>query len=72
MTFTAVVNKTTKTSQQVQEILSKNGYSHLFNWNDYKYFKSQSKAKFNKPLEIAKMFVDYHETPSDYAEYEIL
>lgn len=72
MTFTAVENKTTKTSLQVQEILSKNGYSHLFNWNDYKYFKSQCKRTFNKPLEIAKMFVEYHDVPSDYTEYEIL
>lgn len=72
MTFTAVENKTTKTSQQVQEILFKNGYSYLFNWNDYNYFKDQCKNEFNKALKIAQLFVEYHETPSDYAEYEIL
>lgn len=72
MTFTAVTSKTTKTSQQVQEILFKNGYSHLFSWNDYKYFKKQCKNEFNRALKIAQMFVEYHETSSDYTDYEIL
>lgn len=69
MTFTAVQNKSTKTSQQVQEILFKNGYSHLFNYNDYLFFKKQCKNEFNPALSIAKMFIDYHDVPSDYAEY---
>jgi len=69
MTFTAVQDKCTKTSVQVKEILTKNGYSHLFNYNDYKYFKKQSKNEFNKALAIAQKFIDYNDIPSDYQEY---
>jgi len=72
MTFTVVTDKCTKTSEQVKEILFKNGYSHLFNWNDYKYFKKQCKDEFNPALAIAQMFIDYHGEPGDYADYEIL
>lgn len=69
MTFSAVQSKGTKTSLQVQEILSKNGYSHLFNYNDYKYFKSQCKNEFNKSLAIAQKFIEYNGCQSDYEEY---
>lgn len=72
MTFTAVQDKASKTSEQVKEILFKNGYSHLFNWYDYEYFKTQCKNEFNKALKISQMFIEYHGTPSDYAEYENL
>jgi len=69
MTFTAVQSKSTKTSVQVKEILSKNGYSHLFNYNDYKYFKSQCKAEFNKAVAIAEKFIEYYDSASDYDQY---
>lgn len=69
MTFTAVQSKTTKLSTQVQEILSKNGYSHLFNFQDYNFFKSQCKTEFNQALKIAQLFVEYHGAESDYQEY---
>lgn len=69
MTFTAVQSKGTKTSVQVREILTKNGYSHLFNYNDYKYFKTQCKNEFNKALAIAQKFVEYNEVSSDFQEY---
>lgn len=69
MTFTAVQDKSTKTSVQVKEILTKNGYSHLFNFNDYKYFKSQCKNEFNKAVAIAQKFIEYYDIPSDYEEY---
>lgn len=69
MTFTAVQDKSTKTSVQVKEILSKNGYSHLFNYNDYKYFKSQCTNEFNKAITIAQKFIEYNECASDFEEY---
>lgn len=69
MTFTAVQSKGTKTSVQVREILTKNGYSHLFNYNDYKYFKTQCKNEFNRALAIAQKFVEYNEVSSDFQEY---
>lgn len=69
MTFTAVQSKGTKTSVQVKEILAKNGYSHLFNYNDYSYFKKQCKNEFNKAIAIAQKFIEYNDCPSDYQEY---
>lgn len=69
MTFTAVQDKCTKTSVQVKEILAKNGYSHLFNYNDYKYFKKQCKSEFNQALAIAKKIIEYYGTESDFEEY---
>lgn len=69
MTFTAVQDKCTKTSEQVKAILTKNGYSHLFNYNDYKYFKKQCKNEFNRALAIAHKFIEYNDIPGDYQEY---
>lgn len=69
MTFTAVHSKCTKTSVQVKEILSKNGYSHLFNFNDYHFFKKQCKNEFSQALAIAQKFIEYYDCQSDYEEY---
>lgn len=57
-------------SQQVMEILQERGFSKIFNYADYAYFKQQAKHAFNLPLDIAEKFIEYYEgTPSDYTEY---
>jgi hypothetical protein len=56
-------------SQQVKQILNSKGYSFLFNWNDYTFFKNQAKNAFNKAHVIADLFISESETNSDFNEY---
>lgn len=65
-------DKTTtfKLSQQVREILYKEGYLCLFNFDDYRHFKKKSKGEFNRALAIARMIIEDYNTNSDYIEYE--
>lgn len=57
-------------STQVKNILHKKGLSFLFNYNDYKYFKSKVSTAFNKAQVIAEMFIEYHEpTKNDFSDY---
>lgn len=58
-------------STQVKNILHEKGYSFLFNYNDYKYFKNQVTTAFNKALAIAEKFIEYHGEPqNDFSDYE--
>ena len=43
-------NTTSKTSDKVLNILHANGFSHLFNWEDYRYYKKQVADAFNLAL----------------------
>ena len=45
-------------SEQVKAILQKKGYSSIFNYGDYKFFKSQCKRAFNKAQAIAQKFIE--------------
>lgn len=64
-------NNAFKLSEQVKNILHEKGYSFLFNYNDYKYFKSQVKNAFNTALAIAEKFIEYHEPQeNDFSCYE--
>jgi hypothetical protein len=57
-------------STQVKNILHEKGLSFLFNFHDYKYFKSQISTAFNKAQAIAEMFIQYHEpTQNDFSDY---
>lgn len=56
-------------SYQVRQILSQKGYSFLFNWSDYAYFKSQCKNAFNKANAIAELFISETQAESDFNEY---
>lgn len=62
-------NTTSKTSDKVLNILHENGFSHLFNWEDYRFYKKQGADAFNLAFEIAQQFINNADTPSDYEEY---
>lgn len=69
MTFTAIQYKSTKLSDQVQEILNKNGYSTVFNEAEFKLYKKLTKNEFNQAFTIAQMFVENSGIMSDFQEY---
>ncbi len=57
-------------SEQVKNILQKKGFSSLFNYNDYKYFKEQCKTAYNKAQAIAEKFqADAEPQQNDFNEY---
>jgi len=45
-------------SNQVKTILQQKGYSSVFNFSDYKFFKSKCKKAFNKAVAIADKFIE--------------
>lgn len=65
-------NKNTafKLSEQVKATLHEKGFSFLFNYDDYKYYKSQAKRAFNKAQAIAELFIlENTNQKSDYNGY---
>ncbi len=63
-------NTSFKLSEQVKETLHAKGFSFLFNYNDYKYYKAQVKKAFNKAQAIADLFIqDNNTNESDFSEY---
>ena len=70
--------KTTETkiqniSDKVYEELKKEGFSKLFNWVDYNYFKKQVKTEGkseNIVSAIVELFKFYNSETSDFADYE--
>lgn len=58
-----------KLSEQVKTILNEKGFSFLFNYSDYTYYKAQAKKAFNKAQEIAEQFIQDNNAKSDYDEY---
>ena len=63
-------NTSFKLSEQVKETLHAKGFSFLFNYNDYKYYKGQVKKAFNKAQAIADLFIQENNTnESDFSEY---
>lgn len=71
MTLTTLHAKNTSNSlsYQVRQILNQKGYSFLWNWDDYGYYRSQAKNEFNKAVAIADLFISNSDTQSDYDEY---
>lgn len=71
MTRTQSSHKNTpfKLSEQVKTILNEKGFSFLFNYSDYLYYKAQAKKAFNKAQEIAEQFIQDNNAKSDYDEY---
>lgn len=57
------------TSTQVKNILHEKGFSHLFTWADYKFYKHQCKDAFNKAYSIADKFLEQAEQDSDFNQY---
>lgn len=63
-------NTSFKLSEQVKNYLSEKGYSALFNYSDYLYYKSQAKKAFNKAHAIAELFIsENNQNESDYNGY---
>jgi hypothetical protein len=57
-------------SDQVLSILHEQGLSKIFNFQDYKYFKSQCNTAFDKAQAIAERFIeDNNLITSDYNDY---
>ena len=57
-------------SEQVRNILKKQGFSTVFNYADYKIFKRQCKNTFNQANAIARLFIS-EATPdqNDFNQY---
>lgn len=63
-------NTAFKLSEQVKATLHEKGFSFLFNYEDYKYYKAQAKKAFNKAQAIAELFIqDNNTNESDFSEY---
>ena len=62
--------KIQKLSDKVYQILMEQGFTKLFNWNDYKFFKKESENQPNPAQWIAEQFISWnsHEL-SDFADY---
>jgi citrate lyase synthetase len=73
--MTTITSNTSKSnnftlSTQVQNILHQKGFSHLFNYSDFQYFKKQAKDEFNKAEAIAQLFIEENRTEiSNFQEY---
>jgi|TARA_R110000823_G_scaffold20070_23_gene61699 hypothetical protein len=69
MTSNSHKNTTFKLSDQVKKILQEKGFSSLFNYQDYAYFKAKAKNAFNKSVAIAEFFINENNVNSDFDEY---
>ncbi|MGV8914398.1 MAG: hypothetical protein ACOH1X_03005 [Kaistella sp.] len=69
--MTTESTKIQKLSDKVYQILEEQGFTKLFNWEDYRFFKRESKDKPNPAQWIAEQFINWntHEL-SDFADYE--
>jgi len=68
--MTIIDNKSTKLSDIVKEILFLQGFHKIFNWDDYYYFKNQTKNAIHRAQAIANLFISETNELSDYADYE--
>lgn len=65
-------NKTTAflLSEQVKTILQEKGFSALFNYNDYLFFKRRCAKAFNRAQAIAEMFIsEANPQVNDFNDY---
>jgi hypothetical protein len=68
--FSESKNNAFKLSTQVKSLLHEKGFSFLFNFQDYKYYKAQAKNAFNKVQAITELFIEENvQSKSDYNEY---
>lgn len=68
--MTIIDHKNTNLSTKVQETLFVKGYSQIFNWEEYFYYKNQTSDKIFRAEAIAKLFIQNTCEISDYADYE--
>jgi hypothetical protein len=63
-------SKALQLSVQVKNILQEKGFSAIFNFNDYHYFKKQVASAFNKAQAIAELFIAENKTQqNDFSQY---
>lgn len=69
--MTATATKIQNLSDAVYQILAERGFSKLFNFEDYGYFKKESERHPNRAAYIVEQFIFWnsHEE-SDFADYE--
>lgn len=69
--MTTESTKLQKLSDKVYQILKDKGFTKLFNWTDYQFFKKESANQANPAQWIADQFISWnsHEL-SDFADYE--
>ncbi|MFC7345958.1 hypothetical protein ACFQO9_04405 [Chryseobacterium zhengzhouense] len=68
--MTIIDHKNTNLSNKVQETLFIKGYSHIFNWVEYLFYKNQTADKIFRAEAIADLFIQNTCEISDYADYE--
>ena len=68
--MTIIDHKDIKLSTKVQQILFSRGYSHIFNWEDYKTYKQLTKGAIFQASDIAERFISESCEISDFADYE--
>lgn len=68
--MTIIDHKDINLSSKVQQILFIRGYSHIFNWEDYRDYKASTRTAIFRAEAIADLFIDNTCEVSDYAEYE--
>jgi ABC-type uncharacterized transport system substrate-binding protein len=69
MNTKTIDDKNTKLSEKVKNILKEKGFSFLFNFQDYKFFKQKAKGDFNPALKIADLFIQDTNQESDFNQY---
>ena len=62
-------NNAFKLSEQVKANLHAKGYSFLFNYQDYQYYKAKAKKAFNRAQEIADLFIQDNTAENDFSQY---
>lgn len=68
--MTTESTKIQKLSDKVYQILSERGFSKLFNWEDYRFFKKESKNHPHPEEYIAQAFISWNtHVLSDFADY---
>lgn len=68
--MTIIDHKDIKLSTKVQQVLFFRGYSHIFNWEDYRYYKNETKTAIFRAEAIANLSISETCQLSDFAEYE--
>jgi hypothetical protein len=69
--MSTTATKIQKLSDKVYQILSEKGFSKLFSWDEYVYFRKETAGQPEQAKKIAELFIFWnsHEV-SDFADYE--
>lgn len=69
--MSTTATKLQKLSDKVYQILTEKGFSKLFTWEDYVFFRKETAGQPNQADKIAELFIFWnsHEV-SDFADYE--